>query len=64
MLKEQKNISMDDFAIDLQRGSCCYKETYTKDDAIRTRWVIDRNIPIFNNEGREYIDKWIEPEEE
>ena len=64
MLEEQKNIKMDDFAIDLQRGSCCYKETYTKDDAIRTRWVIDRNIPIFNNEGREYIDKWIEPEQE
>jgi len=63
MLKEQKNISMEDFAIDLQRGSCCYKETYTKDDAIRTRWVIDRNIPIFN-ENREYIEKWIIPEEE
>lgn len=64
MLKEQKNITMEDFAVDLQRGSCCYKETYTKDDAIRTRWVIDRNIPIFNNEGREYIDRWIEPEQE
>jgi tRNA(His) 5'-end guanylyltransferase len=63
MLKEQKNISMEDFAVDLQRGSCCYKETYNKDDAVRTRWVIDRNIPIFN-ENREYIEKWIIPEEE
>ena len=29
-------------------------------DAIkRSRWVIDENIPIFRNEGREYIDRLI-----
>lgn len=25
----------------------------------RTRWIIDKNIPIFKGEGREYIDKLI-----
>ena len=30
---------------------------------VRTRWVIDKNIPIFKSDGREYIDKLIEPEE-
>lgn len=29
----------------------------------RTRWIIDENIPIFKEEYRSYIDKWIEPEE-
>ena len=25
----------------------------------RTRWIIDKDIPIFKGEGREYIDKLI-----
>lgn len=31
--------------------------------SLRTRWVVDENIPIFKEEYRYYIDKWIEPEE-
>ena len=27
--------------------------------AIRTRWVIDKDIPIFKGEGREYIDRLV-----
>jgi tRNA(His) 5'-end guanylyltransferase len=30
---------------------------------MRTRWVIDKNIPIFKEGGRRYIEQWIEPEE-
>ncbi len=29
--------------------------------SIRTRWRIDKNIPIFKEEGREYIEKLIRP---
>ena len=27
--------------------------------AFRSRWIIDTNIPIFRNEGREYIDRLV-----
>ena len=29
------------------------------DVTIRTRWIIDKNIPIFKGEGREYIEKLV-----
>lgn len=27
--------------------------------AFRSRWIIDTNIPIFRDEGREYIDRLV-----
>ena len=27
---------------------------------LRTQWVIDNEIPIFKDEGREYIEKFID----
>lgn len=30
-----------------------------QDVAIRTRWIIDENIPIFKGEGRNYIEKLV-----
>lgn len=30
-----------------------------KDVTVRTRWIIDKNIPIFKGEGREYIEKLV-----
>ena len=66
MLMEQKGINWNNFPIYQKRGSCVIKEEYQskevdiKDGAcIRTRWVIDKNIPIFHNEGRQYIEKLI-----
>ena len=31
----------------------------TEDVTFRTRWVIDREIPVFRNEGRKYIERLI-----
>ena len=75
MLHEQKGINWNDFPTDCKRGSCCIKETYycTKDggsvigeqnyepeDVIeRSKWVIDKEIPIFINDDRKYIEKLI-----
>ena len=69
MLMIQKGINWNDFQIYQKRGSCCVKErystvdlgTYTGNiDAItRTRWIIDKEIPIFKGENRSYIDKLI-----
>ena len=66
MLMEQKGINWNDFPAYQKRGTCVIKEEYqseevdVKDGAcIITRWVIDKNIPIFKGEGREYIEKLI-----
>ena len=59
MLMVQKGINYNDFPVNQKRGSCCIKEAYEHEGVHRTHWVIDNNIPIFREEGREYIDKLI-----
>lgn len=34
-------------------------EDFKEEVNVRTRWRIDKNIPVFKNEGREYIEKLI-----
>lgn len=51
MLMLQKGINWNDFPVECKRGTCCIK---TEDG-----WVVDKNIPIFKGEDREYIDKLI-----
>jgi tRNA(His) 5'-end guanylyltransferase len=51
MLMLQKGINWNDYATDKKRGSCCIKDS--------SGWIIDRNIPIFKGEDREYIDKLV-----
>lgn len=70
MLHELKGINWNDYPTHMKRGSCCIKEWYQspevdiKDGTYpRSRWVIDTEIPIFKGEGREYIEKLIQPEE-
>lgn len=60
MLFSQKNINWNDLDTYLKRGSCVVKETYVNDltGVLRSRWVIDVDIPIFSKE-RDYIDKYI-----
>ena len=38
-------------------------EHFTEEVSVRTRWRIDKNIPIFKEEGREYIERLIRQEE-
>ena len=69
MLMIQKEINWNDFPIYQKRGSCCVKESYSTvdlstytgsvDAITRTRWIIDKEIPIFKGEDRNYIDKLI-----
>ena len=66
MLMTQKGINWNDLPTYQKRGSCCIKEEYQNENvdikdgaSIRTRWVIDKDIPIFKGEGREYIEKLI-----
>ena len=55
MLLTQRNINWNDLPTYQKRGSCCVKKELKFDE--RDRWYIDKEIPIFKNEGREYIDK-------
>ena len=51
MLMLQKGINWNNFPVECKRGTCCIKT----DEG----WIVDKNIPIFKGEGREYIDKLI-----
>ena len=59
MLMTQKGINWNDYLTYQKRGSCCIKRTYKKDGVDRSEWIIDKEIPIFKGEGREYIDRLI-----
>ena len=72
MLLSKKGINWDDFPTHQKRGSCCIKTQTTTTCASeengevktwtveRPHWIIDTEIPIFKDEGREYIDKLID----
>lgn len=65
MLFTQKGINWNDFPTHLKRGSCCIKEYYYGNTSesnngysipIKSRWIIDKEIPFFKGEDRKYID--------
>lgn len=56
----QKGINWNDLPTDQKRGSCAIKQEYlVEDGGYRTHWVIDKEIPIFNGDGRDYIEDLI-----
>ena len=75
MLMTQKGINWNDFPVHKKRGTCIIKtdkkeKTFTEDIGdngdilgtimtIRSKWIIDENIPIFKGEDRNYIEKLI-----
>lgn len=58
LLFVEKDIDFNDFPVYQKYGVCIIKESYDKDGTQRTRWVIDKNIPIFIKD-RNYIDRYI-----
>ena len=75
MLMLQKNINWNDFPTHQKRGTCVIKsdetDAITEDNigtdgsvigtikTIRSKWIIDKEIPIFKGECREYIDRLV-----
>ena len=66
MLMLQKNINWNDFPTHQKRGTCVIKsDEYGEPNELgdvaigNSRWIIDKEIPIFKGEGREYIEKLI-----
>jgi tRNA(His) 5'-end guanylyltransferase len=70
MLMLQKGINFNDMPTEFKRGVCCVKETYYPDPmpgyehcevdatSARTRWVIDKEIPIFTQD-RTYVEQYV-----
>ena len=64
MLMTQKGINWNDFPTHQKRGTCVVYADYqnpkslTDGDRIKG-WVIDKDIPIFKGEGRDYIEKLV-----
>lgn len=70
MLMTQKGINFNDMPTEFKRGVCCVKETYYPEampgyenceidtSTARTRWVLDKEIPIFTQD-RSYIEQYI-----
>ena len=59
----EKNINWNDYPTHLKRGSCCIKVSVkvnegTEQEAIRNKWVIDNEIPIFTQD-KEYVNKLV-----
>ena len=68
MLMLQKNINFNDMPTEFKRGVCCVREEYYPDPmpgcedcpidatSVRTRWVLDKEIPIFTQD-RNYVNR-------
>jgi len=59
MLFQEKGINFNDYPTYQKRGVCIIKEYYDKDGAERSRWIVDKDIPIFTQD-RNYIEKYLE----
>lgn len=66
MLMLEKQINWNDFPAYQKRGSCCIRvQTEEKDPinpeavVVRSKWIVDLNIPKFVNEDRNYIESRI-----
>ena len=54
---EQIGITWEDYPMDCQRGACAIKEQ--KDGDVRPHWYVDKNIPIFKGEDRDYVNRFV-----
>lgn len=63
MLMLEKGINWNDYPSHLKRGSCCIKKQFkinegTEQEAVRNKWVIDEEIPIFTQD-KDYVNKLV-----
>lgn len=77
ILMTQKSINWNDFPTYQKRGSCVVRNKFVleSNDVIEkcmlrdpnqgeNNWIIDKDIPIFKGEGREYIEQFVNVGEE
>ena len=60
MLMIEKGINWNDYPAYLKRGTAVIKEEYlTKNDSVRTRWIIDLDMPQLKGDDRWYLESLI-----
>lgn len=65
MLFQKYGINWNDYPVNLKRGACCSKVwNFKNGEGMRSEWKVDYNIPMFKNEGRDYVERLLKPEEE
>lgn len=65
MLFQEYGINWNDYPVNLKRGACCSKVwNFKNGEEMRSEWQVDFNIPMFKGEGRDYVERLIQPEEE
>lgn len=57
-LMAEKGINWNNCKVWQKRGAAVIKNTYTKNNAVRSRWVVDLNTPIFTKD-RDYIEQYV-----
>lgn len=58
MLFTEKGINFNDCPTDFKRGICCIRQEVEVNGAIRHKWIIDKEIPIFSQQP-EYVEKLV-----
>ncbi|AFQ96452.1 putative tRNA-His guanylyltransferase [Bacillus phage vB_BceM_Bc431v3] len=59
----EKNLNWNDLPVWQKRGVCIVKEVYTKNGALRSRWAVDDNTPVFSQDT-DYINGLVYPVKE
>lgn len=62
VLWQEKNINWNDYPTECKRGACCIRMDAAGEE--RPGWMIDREIPMFRNADRFYVDALVYVEEE
>jgi len=68
LLFAEAGINWNDYPIKFKRGSCCYRVEYNLtidgNDCVRSKWVIDNDMPIITK-NRKFLEDilWTEADE-
>ncbi len=54
----EKGINWNDLPVWQKRGICITKQQYNKGEAVRSKWDVDHETPIFS-QNRDYINQYV-----
>ena len=57
-LFQEKGINWDKYPTWQKRGACIVNVEYTKGQALRRKWVVDEEIPLFSKD-RNYVERFV-----
>ncbi|MDY8021941.1 hypothetical protein UYY96_04995 [Paenibacillus polymyxa] len=54
----EKGLNWNDLPVWQKRGICITKQQYNKGEAVRSKWDVDHETPVFS-QNREYINQYV-----